>query len=96
MQKSIHSNEYNAVLKKLVEMRLKAGWTQRQLAEKLNREHSFVWRIENGERRLDVVEFYWVCRTLGQVPEAVYAELASAFRSCYSEPEVSKNNTFDK
>ncbi|MFA6172212.1 MAG: helix-turn-helix transcriptional regulator [Kiritimatiellales bacterium] len=82
MQKSIHSDKYAAVMKKLVEMRAKAGWTQRQLAEKLQREHSFVWRIENGERRLDVVEFYWVCKALGYDAAVVYAELADAFSKC--------------
>lgn len=42
----------------LLAMRQKAGLTQRDLAKKLGREHSFVWRIEAGERRLDVIEFY--------------------------------------
>jgi transcriptional regulator with XRE-family HTH domain len=80
MKKSIHSDEYSYVLKKLIEMRETAGLTQRALAEKLGREYSFVWRIEHGERRLDVVEFFWVCEALGQNAKAVYAELADAFR----------------
>lgn len=79
MKKSIHSNEYDVVLKKLTEMRESAGMTQRDLAEKLDRENSFVWRIEHGERRLDVVEFFWVCEALGFDAKTVYAELASAF-----------------
>jgi type VI protein secretion system component VasF len=41
---------------------------------------SFVWRIEHGERRLDVVEFFWVCEALGFDAKAVYAELADEFR----------------
>lgn len=79
MKKSIHSDEYGAVLKKLTQMREQAGLTQRDLAEKLERENSFVWRIEHGERRLDVVEFFWVCEALGQDAKTVYAELAEAF-----------------
>ena len=82
MKKSIHSEEYQAVLNKLVEMRTAAGLTQRALAKKLNREYSFVWRIEKGERRLDVVEFFWVCEALGQDAKAVYAELINAFGKC--------------
>ena len=62
-------------------MRRKAGMTQRDLAAKLGREHSFVWRIERGERRLDVVEFYWVCQALGQDAQRVYSELVSVFQS---------------
>ncbi|MCC7300651.1 MAG: helix-turn-helix domain-containing protein [Verrucomicrobia bacterium] len=84
MKKSIHSDEYGVVLKKLTQMREQAGLTQRDLAEKLDRENSFVWRIENGERRLDVVEFFWVCNALGQDAKTVYSELATAFSKCKS------------
>ena len=84
MKKSIHSDEYSVVLKKLIQMREEAGLTQRDLAEKLGRENSFVWRIEHGERRLDVVEFFWVCKALGQDATTVYAELATAFSKCKS------------
>lgn len=59
----------------LVAMRQKAGLTQRDLAKKLGREHSFVWRIETGERRLDVIEFYWICQALGQDASHIYAGL---------------------
>ncbi len=67
-------------MKKLIEMRKTAGLTNRQLAEKLDRENSFVWRIEHGERRLDVVEFFWVCEALGQNAKEVYGKLADEFR----------------
>ena len=80
MKKSIHSDEYSVVLKKLIQMRESAGLTQRDLAEKLNRENSFVWRIEHGERRLDVVEFFWVCEALGQDAKEIYGKLADEFR----------------
>lgn len=75
MKDSIRSSEYKPVLAKLIEMRSKAGMTQRDLAKALKREHSFVWRIETGGRRLDVVEFYWVCRALGQNAAVVYRDL---------------------
>ena len=68
-------------------MREQAGLTQRQLAEKLNREHSFVWRIEKGERRLDLVEFFWVCEALGQDAGAIYSELTTQFK-CSPEEEI--------
>jgi len=75
MRKSIHSPEYQQVLALLVAMRQKAGLTQRDLAKQLGREHSFVWRIETGERRLDLIEFYWICQALGQDAPHLYAEL---------------------
>ncbi len=79
VQKSIHSPEYGAVLRVLVALRHKAGMTQRDLAQALGREHSFVWRIETGERRLDVVEFFWVCQALGQDARKVYNGLVAAY-----------------
>ncbi len=79
MEKSIHSNEYLAVCTKLLEMRKTAGMTQHQLADALGREQSFVWRIEKGERRLDVVEFFWVCSALGYNASEIYSELYAAF-----------------
>ncbi len=81
MKKSTHSDEYEIVLKKLTQIRKAASFTQQQLADVLNRKQSFVWRIEHGERRLDGVEFFWVCKALGQDAKAVYAELADAFQA---------------
>lgn len=52
----------------LFALRTKAGLTQRQLAERLHRERSLVGRLELGERRLDVVEFFWLCRACGADP----------------------------
>lgn len=75
MTSSIHSPEYKLVLAKLIEMRKEAGLTQRDLAQRLAREHSFVWRFETGKRRLDVVEFYWVCKALRRNAATVYREL---------------------
>jgi transcriptional regulator with XRE-family HTH domain len=45
-----------------------AGLTQRQLAAKLKRSNSFVWKIEAGERRIDVLEFVELARCLGVDP----------------------------
>lgn len=80
MRKSTYSKEYEVVKDLLVEMRMKAGLTQRELAKSLGREHSFVWRIEKGERRLDVVEFAWVCQALKQDPAAAYRRVIRGFR----------------
>jgi len=82
MTKSAHTPHYEKILAELVAMRKKAGLTQRQLAKKLNREYSFVWRIETGERRLDLVEFYWVCNACNFDPAKTYSRLVSAFKDC--------------
>ena len=85
MRKSTHTPEYQYVLKKLVEMRQAAGLTQRGLATLLDREYSFVWRIEKGERRLDIVEFRWVCQALNVCPEEIYKELMQEMNSLPSD-----------
>jgi len=98
MTRSVHSDEYKVVLKTLVDMRHEAGLTQRELAQRLNREHSFVWRIESGERRLDVVEFAWVCRALDRDAAQVYAGMADRWLCLQSKSTVKiaaekKNNS---
>ncbi len=56
MNKSIHSNEYKTLVKKLKEARLEAGLTQGGVAKKLKRPQSYISKVENGEQRIDVVE----------------------------------------
>jgi len=40
----------------------------RDLAERLEVPHSFIGKVEQGERRLDVVEFIQYCDALGVSP----------------------------
>jgi transcriptional regulator with XRE-family HTH domain len=60
----------------LVEIRTKSGVTQRELARRLERAHSYVSRIEKGDRRLDVPEFIQWCEVLGEDPTAVMQRIA--------------------
>jgi len=55
----------------LVAVRKAAGLSQRDLADRLKRERSFVARIEQGERRVDVVELLWICQACGANPRDV-------------------------
>lgn len=61
MQKSTHTPEYRAILNELRAARAQAGLSQRELAARLKVIHTWVAKIETGERRVDVVEF---CRFL--------------------------------
>ena len=63
--KGFNDNRYRLLIGKLVDARKAAGLSQDALAEKLGRHQQFVSRYEIGERRLDVVEFVDIARTLG-------------------------------
>jgi transcriptional regulator with XRE-family HTH domain len=59
MEKSTHSAEYAALRAELKRAREAASLSQRDLAERLSVPHSWVAKVESGERRIDVVEFVW-------------------------------------
>lgn len=63
--KSLRSAAHRALCEALVAARNDAGLTQVQLAQRLGKPQSFVAKYEGGERRLDVIEFLFVCRVIG-------------------------------
>lgn len=65
---SIYSVEYRRAIDLLVQARKDAGVTQQDLAKALARPQSFVSKFENGDRRLDVVEYIQICRLVGADP----------------------------
>lgn len=85
MKKTIHSLQGQHVRETLVKLRENAGLTQRQLARKLRREHSLISRLELGERRVDVVEFFWICRACGADPARTASSLMRQFAKIQAE-----------
>jgi transcriptional regulator with XRE-family HTH domain len=65
MRKTLTSKDYALFLALLKEGRLKAGISQKELAEKLNATQSFISKCERGERRIDVLELRIWCDALG-------------------------------
>jgi transcriptional regulator with XRE-family HTH domain len=65
MRKSIHTPEYAALRAQLHKIRTDAGLSQRDLAARLKVPHSWVAKVENGERRIDLVEFCWFVEACG-------------------------------
>jgi len=55
----------------LIAARESSGLTQRELAKRLNRAHSFVGKIESGERQLNVLEFCEYAGWLGVEPAEI-------------------------
>ena len=64
MVKSVFTRRHKRFRRLLVEARRASGLTQVALAAKLGRPQSFVSKFEQGERRLDVIEFLDVARAL--------------------------------
>jgi transcriptional regulator with XRE-family HTH domain len=65
MQKSTHSTEYRLLRSELRQARASAGLSQRDLSERLKVPHSWVAKVESGERRIDLVEFCWFLSACG-------------------------------
>lgn len=79
MRKTIHSAQGQLLSETLKQIRERAGLTQRELCRRLGREHSFVSKYELGERRIDVVEFYWICKACGADAENEAKQLMKGF-----------------
>ena len=75
MPKSVFTPEYAALRQRLAKMRAAAGLSQRQLAAALAVPHSWVAKVDSGERRIDLVEFGWFCTACAASP----ASEAAAF-----------------
>jgi len=72
---SIYSEEYQNVIRKLKDARIRKGITQQSLAQSLGRPQSFVAKVENGERRIDVVEFAFIAHLLSVDATVVLDEI---------------------
>jgi transcriptional regulator with XRE-family HTH domain len=73
--KAISSHEYDIFRRCMIAARKEAKLTQESLAKSLQKPQSFVAKYENGERRLDVVEFLVVTRIIGVDPCALLRKI---------------------
>jgi transcriptional regulator with XRE-family HTH domain len=64
LAKTLRTAAHRALIAILVASRREAGFTQRQLAERLKRPQSYVAKIEAGERRVDLVELVAIAKAL--------------------------------
>ena len=83
MRKTISSEQSRIVGETIRAIREAAGLTQRELCKKLGREHSFISKCELGERRIDIVEFYWICEACGVSPENEAKKIMKAFTNLF-------------
>ena len=76
MEKSIFTPEYAILRAELVKARTDAGLTQRALAKCLKVPHSWVAKVESGERRIDLIEMCLLFSACGVDPGTVCERLA--------------------
>lgn len=77
MPKTIFTGANQVVVEALRASRLAHGLTQRQLADRIGRDQSWISLIEGSQRRVDVVEFVEISKALGVDPAKLLAEIAS-------------------
>lgn len=68
MASSVHNPNYKIFCRLIIDYRQQQSMTQIQLAKKLKRPQSFVSKYENGERRIDLIEFMEIAEALGIDP----------------------------
>lgn len=76
---SIHSSENIWLRTLLINRRRELGLSQRELAGRLGVIHSFVGKVETGDRRLDFLEFMLYCQAL----DLDLADIAKQFYELY-------------
>jgi transcriptional regulator with XRE-family HTH domain len=77
MAKSTFTREYKTLCRELIAIRKCQNLTQTEVAKKLARPQSYVSKYEQGERRLDVVEFLQVAKAVGVDPCVILKKLAT-------------------
>lgn len=75
MEQSWGSAAYKAAIVALADARRSRGVSQRELARRLGKPPSFVNKIENLERRLDILEFVAIAQGLHVKPAVLLDEL---------------------
>jgi transcriptional regulator with XRE-family HTH domain len=69
--KTIYDHRYVEIISLLRAARERAGLSQEEIARRLGKSQPFLAKVETGERRLDLLEAFELCRVLGITLESV-------------------------
>jgi transcriptional regulator with XRE-family HTH domain len=75
MPKTIFGGDHRHLVEVLVQARQKAGLTQAQLADRVQKDQTFISIIERGQRRVDVLEFVALARAMEADPARLFADV---------------------
>ncbi|HVT11813.1 MAG TPA: helix-turn-helix transcriptional regulator [Fimbriimonadaceae bacterium] len=74
------SAEYQDIGQWIRQQREKAGLGQREVSRALGKNQSFMYRVERGEQRLDLVQFFDLLQILGLDKALTIEQLLTAIR----------------
>lgn len=77
---SINTAEYDALIALLKEVRKEKRMSQEKLSEKLRQSRNYIGKIEQKDRRFDVVEFFQVFTALELDPVEVFTRFAEKIK----------------
>ena len=80
MKKKVYIAQRSRLVSLLREIRIEAGLTQMELAERIERDQTFVSKYESGQRRLDVLELREICQSVGITLEGFVRRLEKALK----------------
>ena len=66
--KSTYTEAYQLLLSSIEKARKESKMTQAEVANKLGQYQSYIAKIENGERRIDLIEFLEIARLISLDP----------------------------
>jgi transcriptional regulator with XRE-family HTH domain len=76
VNKTIYSPESELLCEWLRKSREAKGLTMRDAAKLISKPHSFIGKIESGQRRLDIIEFLSYCDEMGFNPTELIETLS--------------------
>jgi transcriptional regulator with XRE-family HTH domain len=71
MDKSVYTGQSKRFCALLIAARKTAGLTQTELAKRIGVDQAFISKYENGDRRLDVLEFLKIAEALNVDPASI-------------------------
>ena len=80
MKKKVYIAQRSRLVSLLREIRIEAGLTQMELAERIERDQTLVSKYESGQRRLDVLELREICQAVGITLEEFVKRLEKALK----------------
>jgi transcriptional regulator with XRE-family HTH domain len=75
MSKSAFSDAHKILVEQLTAARKQSGMKQEELAALVGKDQSYISNIERGQRRVDMIEFYVLARSMKADPLALYSDI---------------------